>query len=48
MAADRDTDNRLRKLEREVADLSSRLEELVRLLKRAEDQAVQYAARRSQ
>jgi uncharacterized protein YceH (UPF0502 family) len=45
---DSQTDNRIRKLEREVADLRKRLDELVRLLKRAEDDEVQRAARRAQ
>jgi len=47
MAADQQTENRLNKLERDVADLTRRLDELVRLLKRVEDEAVQRAARRA-
>jgi hypothetical protein len=47
MATDPQTESRLGKLERDVADLAKRLDELVRLLKRAEDQEVQRAARRA-
>jgi hypothetical protein len=47
MAADRDTEDRLGALEGQVATLTARLDELVRLLKRADDEEVQRAARRA-
>jgi hypothetical protein len=47
VTTDAQTESRLRKLERDVADIAKRLDELVRLLKRAEDQEVQHAARRA-
>jgi hypothetical protein len=48
MAADQETDNRLRKLEREVKDLTGRLDELVRMLKKVESDAIKRAARRGE
>lgn len=45
--ADQETERRLQKLEREVTGLKSRLDELVRLLKQAEDANVQRAARKA-
>jgi hypothetical protein len=41
-------EQKIRRLERRVANLESRLDELVRLLKRSEDEDVQHAARRAQ
>jgi hypothetical protein len=45
--ADQETERRLQNLEREVTGLKSRLDELVRLLKQAEDANVQRAARKA-
>jgi hypothetical protein len=46
MAADPQTENRIRKLERELAALKRRVDEMARLLKRASDPEVQRAGRR--
>ena len=45
--AEQETERRLQKLEREVTGLKSRLDELVRLLKQAEDANVKRAARKA-
>jgi len=45
--ADQETERRLKKLEREVTGLKGRLDELVRLLRQAEDANVQRAARKA-
>jgi hypothetical protein len=47
MPADRETEDRLSALESEVVNLRARLDEFVRLLKRADDGEVQRAARRA-
>jgi tetrahydromethanopterin S-methyltransferase subunit G len=43
-----DDSRRIDELERKVHNLEQRLDELTRLLKRANDEAVQRAARRTQ
>lgn len=40
-------DSKIKQLERDVADLKRRVDDLTRLLKRASDDAVQRAARRA-
>ncbi len=47
MPADRETEDRLSALESEVVNLRTRLDELVRLLKQADDEKVKRAARRA-
>jgi hypothetical protein len=45
--ADSQTENRIRKLEREVSELTKRIDELTRLLKRSPDPVIQRAARKA-